>query len=327
MTEETVLAEERKDPTEMQMDKPFSSPRRSPGITSAVILIGLGVALLLDNLGVVSIAWLEVIRFWPVLLILGGIDLLFGSRSIWGSIVAGIIAIVAIGAILFFSWSSGPGLTGNVAGTAVSGDINESLGGANSLEVTLDIGAAQTSIGVLNGSSDAVQGTYETDSRFDISSYYQMRGDIGVFTITQTGENIGFPDPAPYVGKLDLSLPEDVPTSIDVNAGVGEMTLDLSGLTLTSLAIDAGVGSTTITLPSTGGYSVNLSAGVGTVDITLPAGVEARVNFDGGLSGLDADSRFEKIGDGIWQTAGYSASDNRVEINIDSGLGSVTIRQ
>jgi hypothetical protein len=55
--------------------------------------------------------------------------------------------------------------------------------------------------------------------------------------------------------------------------------------------------------------------------------VEARVNFDGGLSGLDADSRFEKIGDGIWQTAGYSASDNRVEINIDSGLGSVTIRQ
>jgi hypothetical protein len=327
MTEETSMVEERMEPVEMPMEKASPPPRRRPGITGAVILIGLGVALLLDNLGVVSISWLEVVRYWPVLLILGGIDLLFGSRSIWGSIVAGIIAIVAIGAILFFSWGSVPGLAGNVAGTTISGDIQESLGNATSLEVNLDIGAAQTNIGVLNGSSDAVQGTYETDSRFEISSDYQLRGDKGIFTITQTGGSIGFPDPAPYIGKLDLSLPQDVPTSIDVNAGVGEITLDLSGLTLTSLSIDAGVGSTNVTLPSAGGYSVDMSAGVGEVNITLPAGVEARVNFDGGLSGLVADSRFEKTGDGIWQTAGYSSSDNRVEINIDSGVGSVTISQ
>ena len=327
MTEETSMVEERNEPVEMPMEKASPPRRRSPGITGAVILIGLGIALLLDNLGVVSISWLEVVRYWPVLLILGGIDLLFGSRSIWGSIVAGVIAIIAIGAILFFSWSSGPGLAGNVTGSTISGNIQEALGDAKSLDVRLDIGVAQTTIGALSGNSDAVQGTYETDSRLEISSDYQVRGGTGVFTITQTGDNIGFPDPAPYVGKLDLLLSDTVPVKIDVNAGVGELTLDLTELALTSLNVDAGVGSTNVVLPSTGGYLVDISAGVGEVNITLPAGVEARVNFDGGLSGLNADSRFEKTGDGIWQTAGYSSSDSRVEINIDSGVGSVTISQ
>lgn len=325
MTEETAVVEERKEPMGMPVEKPSRAPRRSPGISGAVILIGLGVALLLDNLGVVSISWLEVIRYWPVLLILGGIDLLFGSRSIWGSIVAGIIAVIAIGAILFFSWGAGPGLTVGASGSMISGDIQQALGDAASLDVRLDIGASKTRIGVLNGGSDAVTGSYTTDSRFGIASTYEMQGGTGLLTITQSGENANFPNPAPYVGDLDIALSNAVPVKIDVNAGVGEVSLDLTGLTLTSLAIDAGVGETTVVLPAAGDYSVDINAGVGTVNITLPSGVEARVTFDGGLSGLDVDNRFEKVSDGVWQTAGYSGSGSAVEINIDSGVGSVSI--
>ena len=68
--------------------------RRAPSLIWPLVLITLGVLFLLQNLGYLpwafwSVAW----RFWPVILILVGIQLFFGRRA-W--VAAGLVVVVLV---------------------------------------------------------------------------------------------------------------------------------------------------------------------------------------------------------------------------------------
>ena len=69
---------------------------------------------------------------WPLILIVIGIDLLIGRRSVWGSIVAAvlIIAVLVLGLGLY---------SGRIEGSSVSPrTIEQSLGEASSASLQID---------------------------------------------------------------------------------------------------------------------------------------------------------------------------------------------
>ncbi|GHB80831.1 LiaI-LiaF-like domain-containing protein [Persicitalea jodogahamensis] len=72
--------------------------KRSSGIFWGGLLVILGSFWLLRNLGVLDIDWYEVSRFWPALLVLAGISLLVSGRerNSWGGGVAGILIAIAV---------------------------------------------------------------------------------------------------------------------------------------------------------------------------------------------------------------------------------------
>jgi len=82
----------------------MSSRRRRYGLALPLILISGGVLLLLGNLGLIDVpSWSTLLRFWPVLLIAMGIDLVFGRSSLSG-VLSGILAVallVALGMVGF----------------------------------------------------------------------------------------------------------------------------------------------------------------------------------------------------------------------------------
>jgi hypothetical protein len=58
----------------------------------------------------------------------------------------------------------------------------------------------------------------------------------------------------------------------------------------------------------------------------VPAGVAARIRTKMGLGGSDIDTaRFPRVGDG-WESPDFATAANRVEIEAQGGLGSVTVR-
>lgn len=74
-----------------------------PDISGAFMLIGIGVIFLLINLGYLDISiWAILWRFWPVFLILGGLQLIFGKGNI-GRLVVGLISFVLISVIIGFA--------------------------------------------------------------------------------------------------------------------------------------------------------------------------------------------------------------------------------
>jgi hypothetical protein len=52
----------------------------------------------------------------------------------------------------------------------------------------------------------------------------------------------------------------------------------------------------------------------------------ARIRVDRGLSALDISRRFEKEGD-VYLTDDWKTNENRVDLDVDIGVGLVTIRE
>ena len=74
--------------------------------TGALILIILGAVFLLNNFGILSWGvWDTLWRFWPVLLVIWGLQLLFGAWWL-GELITGIITLVILITVLLISVAS-----------------------------------------------------------------------------------------------------------------------------------------------------------------------------------------------------------------------------
>src|SRR5262245_15186622 len=122
---------------------PQPEPRGRRGITIAILLIGLGTALLLGNLGIINISWSSLLQLWPLILILMGLDIMFGGRSALGSVsIAALGICLVIGAII---WAGvGRGTAGS--GQIVTTPIEQELGDVTALKVTLELGASNAEV-------------------------------------------------------------------------------------------------------------------------------------------------------------------------------------
>ena len=65
-----------------------------------LIVIFVGVFILLNNLGIVNFSWSAVIYFWPILIILAGINILLPKR-IEGQLLSIMATIIVL---LFFAY-------------------------------------------------------------------------------------------------------------------------------------------------------------------------------------------------------------------------------
>ena len=75
----------------------MSAQKKGGGFLFPLILVLIGVLFLLSNLGVIDgIAWSELVRYWPVLLILLGIDTLLQRRSAAAAAASLLTALVLI---------------------------------------------------------------------------------------------------------------------------------------------------------------------------------------------------------------------------------------
>jgi hypothetical protein len=60
--------------------------------------------------------------------------------------------------------------------------------------------------------------------------------------------------------------------------------------------------------------------------VNIPPGVAARLRTRGGLSSIQVDEmRFRRMGD-VYQSDDYETAANRADIDIEMGVGSVTVR-
>lgn len=299
-------------------------PRGMPGITWAVILIAVGVVFLLNNLHIngFSINWLELIRYWPVILILVGLDVLIGRRSVFGSLAVAALALVVVGGLV---WMVGFTKTSSTFGPSVKRDVTQELGDVKTARINFNLGAGETIVRPMSDSKNLVSGTYTTNRDLTLNVDYKTSGDNGVLTIRQEGKSSNPDIFSDFVGLLDLKLTDAVPVDLVVDAGVGQVTFDLTGIKLSSLKLKGGVGNVEVKLPDRGDYTVNADMGIGQLIVETPKSLEANVAFDGGISNADVPSRFKSKGESHWQTSGYEGARDRVDLTVKTGIGNFEV--
>lgn len=316
----------------MSEDRPRR--RRPPSLFWPLILIGAGVIFLMANFGYIDVdnVWAVLWRFWPVLLILVGIDIIFGNRSTAGGIISALLGIGVIAAIIALIWFAPqiPALRSQleISRELRNEEVSHPLGDIDEARLKIDVAAGEFGLSSLEDSGNLIEANvrHRGELVFDVSER-SGRADI-TLDVSRSNPALWF-----TAGResWDVGLHPSISYQIDMEAGSGSLDIDLGRLRVTDFDYEQGSGSTTLTLPATGKVDCTIDIGSGEMDIRVPEGMEARVVLDKGSGSFEAGSRFElargsEKGDGTWQTANWDRDTDHIAIQIEMGSGSVTVR-
>ncbi len=260
--------------------------------------------------------------FWAGILILAGFLLLLNNMGILNVDIWGLIwplFLIALG--LWVLWS--------VLFGRSSVEVEEAtipLEGAAQARVRVKHGAGRLRVDDSAGPGELVAGTFgggldQRVSRDGDTLDVEMRQPSDLFA--------SFPWMWGAGSTLDWSfgLNSELPLRLEFETGAGEARIDLTHLQVTDLRLQTGASSTDVTLPADAGHTeVKIGAGAASVTVRVPPGVAARIRAAGGLASVNVDrDRFPREGS-VYLSPDYDTAPNRVDLDIETGVGSIIVR-
>jgi hypothetical protein len=338
------------------MDTDYRSYRRG-SFFFPIALITLGVVWLLVNNGTIPMENVyRLIPFWPVLIILAGLSLLF-RRAFWP-----LSLLIWGGAALLVVWLLTYGsayLPQTPALELKHETFTEPVSGARSAKVTLDLSINRTTVSALENKQDLISADVYYAGEMRLRSTGTTERNVRLIQESGTQDFLFNPRLDQWASLADrpwtIGLTPAIPLDLTVDASTGSLEMDLSGLQLDKLDIDGSTGSLDLSLPtSTAGYPVRFNASTGSAEISVPdatavtfnvdastgriiidvpddASVRLRVT-DGGTGGLNLPDGFVKVSgdagdkEGTYESASFSETDNPILITLDMSTGSFVIR-
>jgi hypothetical protein len=293
---------------------------RREGVVGSTLVIGLGTAFLLSNLGYLALnVWAVLARLWPLFLLAFGFDILIGRRS-WLASLAGAAAILAIlvGALL---------VTGVQVerGHMATAQVRQALeSGVKSAKIDLEPAMGSLRLEKLAEPVALVMGTIPDSSAIRVTENYVLENGQANYTLRSPDSTFVVTTDT-QVYNWDLGLATDIPLDLYVSLGAGQADLDLSGLTLSALKLDLAVGQAVVVLPATSSFSGTIDNAIGQVEIIIPSGVEVVIKVDNALSVVQTGSGIVKDGDTY--SAGGGGAKYRITLHISQAIGNINLRR
>jgi hypothetical protein len=290
---------------------------RRGGLFWPVVLIGLGIIFLLNNLGYLDWSiWRTLWRVWPVFLIAAGLDLLIGRRSIWGSVVALLLILGVFVAGIWLAWQP---LGGQMIATET---LTRELQGASQAEVKVERGVGAIQIGALEDGDNLVEGTLNRQRGEEAVIEYEVQEGTAYLGIRTRGQVV-----QPTWGRWEdwiLRVNPDIPLELEVSSAAGQLDLDLRDLALDALQINMGVGQADVLMPDAGIVEARIDGAIGQLTLVIPTGMEARINFSTALVARDVPSSFAQDG-AVYTSPGYEGAESRADIEIGLAIGAIDV--
>jgi hypothetical protein len=306
-------------------------PRRG-SVVVPILLITIGSLFLAQNVGLLAPnLWQHIWRLWPLVLVLFGVELLFGGR-----IRGAGLAVLVLGLL-----AGGIGLLSTVPAVRLASSpwetrtLEQPLQGATQADVRIEFGAGRLEVGALPPGGDKLSATtFEGPAQLRPEPRFSVRNGRADLRYAHRDGDGGLVHLLPFLGgerrapALNVALAPEVPQNLRITAGAAEARVDLSKLRVSQLDLETGASSTWLRLPEAAGTTTaQVEAGAASIEIELPEGVAAQVRYDGGLSALHVlNPRLTPSGNGRYSTADYETNPNKVELRIETGASSVTIR-
>jgi len=126
-----------------------------------------------------------------------------------------------------------------------------------------------------------------------------------------------------------FDIPEDVEWDLNLNIGALDSEIDLSNLLVRSLDIDCGAGDIEITYgEKVSQVYTKIDCGATEIALNIPEGVGIEVNLDGLIIDNNfSNSGLSKISDSIYRSDNFEREDIKIFVEIDTGVGEVTLRR
>jgi hypothetical protein len=257
-----------------------------------ISLIAIGLVFLLKAIGWLSFSIWPVFRdYWPVLIILIGISMVFDKTRY---MIAATIIILIIAAVTF-PYST---LKHDARTVYQYVDLDDDI---EHVELDLDYGAGELSISGSKGYlfSNKVRTSDPNDPDIEESS----NGTVMTIDIGRNTED--FRMGQWESNKWDVKLSPDVTYDLSLDYGAVDAKIDLTRLKVDTLDLNTGVSSTEIEF---GNYPTKVQIDTGMADVLLrfPKDMPVKITHDGGLSSTnfegftdDGEAFYHGVGEGI----------------------------
>ena len=282
-----------------------AAPRRQrPHFIFATLLLLAGLLLLGLQLGVIpGDVWIRLLPFWPVLLVLLGVELLVAGLmpAVAARVVALVIVVaVAAGTVAF-------ALTLPVSTPYSSRTSSAPVAGATSASLDVALAGGTVDVSTRDLGDTLYQATYRLPSGAHVnSSSGSLRLDSGSW---------------PFMGgpsQVELVLNSSLPWTLNVSGAGIDGHADLSGGAVSGVNLSGAGSKLDVTLPVPERRVSVQASGLGTTMRIHLSGAPARATS----SGLGSTFKVDGQGMGAsWQTASYPGSGGYYELEV-SGLGS-----
>jgi Domain of unknown function (DUF5668) len=330
---------------------------------SAAILIALGVLFLGKEFNLFNIHWDDIFRFWPLLLVGLGLNMLLGGSTKGSS--SSIIILVCLLAIPFsivrsckndwrdgnhnFNWNdknwnhdNNDDDNDDSDDNTDDDDENDSKSSENysksqnfsedmepnikSAKLTLEGGVAGIDI---DGTTSKL---FEADTKSTFSDFSVSKTiDNGVANVNFTMNNRNEKDSNINIGdnnknEAKIKLNPNVEWNMDYKFGVSGADLDLSPFNVKSLDIKTGVSGVDLKLgDKANDLSVDIDAGIAGIKIKVPTSMGVRVKTDSFLS----DNNFKDFteSNGYHQSPGYDKASKKITINYKGAFSSFDVER
>lgn len=306
-----------------------------------VLLLFIGGVLLLDNFDVIEFYWRNVWRFFPVFIIILGVNILFNkNNSQTGHVISLGILVITL-CFLFvqgqqkperlFSWNNdhhfryeSDDYDDDKASHSTNFTQPFSQGDENKKAV-LNVSGGGTSFELKQNSTNLFDADVaQSRNRYWLSTTSDDSVNVVNFKMKDTKKghwSVG------DGSDVSLKLNEKPTWDIHVKVGAGEVDFDLSKHKVRTFTFDGGVADMEVRigdqLPIT---DVSVKSGVASATVLIPETSGCRITAKTGLSSRDFDG-FNKVGDNTYETPNYNSSTKKVFIRFDGGLTSFEVKK
>ena len=314
---------------------------RSGSLIAATWLIGLGVVFLVQRAA--DLSWAEA---WPMFVILVGVASLVSAvirghldmSGIWG--ITWPVVWIVIGVLLLLSTT---GLLGQgpieliaewwpvaLIGLGIWFVIGAIVPSGRGLTETLSLplaGATEASVRIRYGAGNlatrpAGEGML-VDGEFGGGVVHRMRGPGRVELEQDTRYGLPWLE---HPSNWTVGLTAEIPLDLRVDAGASRAVLDLRDLRVRNVELQTGASEARILLPRAAGITtVRAQTGAASLTIEVPSGVAARIRTRMALGSTQIDQARFPPSSGGYESPDYTTAANRVEIDVQGGVGSLRV--
>ncbi|MFC5407980.1 LiaI-LiaF-like domain-containing protein [Larkinella bovis] len=318
------------------------------GLFWGILLITLGVVFLGQNYGWFDIDWSFFSRFWPVLIILAGLNLMFARKNASAALVTTVLLAVSVplaivGAFRGNHWNhdrydsyddnhesddddDANDRDDHDRPRVQTSHIAEPMDSViQQATLKFESGAGRFYIG---SSSDSL---ISADTRMSVSKYSMSvnRSDesrSAEIELKLDDDEVSLKS-GELVNLVDLRLNPKPTWSFDFGIGAGQANFDLSAYAVRSVKLGAGAADVELKLGDrTPQTDIKIESGVTAVRLKVPKTVGCQVETQGALTLKKLDG-FENLGGGIYQTPGYGSTTKKITIRYEGGVSKFEVER
>lgn len=296
-----------------------------------LLFVGLGALALINNFTNISMDWSTIWKLWPLTIVLIGLSILV-KHQYGKSVIAGLAAIILALAI-FASFKTATNFFNHDFNIVFGDDANADYTTTEFTEqfdpklqfATLNFDAGAGSFNILKTTENLIDAKAEgvkhnfNLTRFDTDSSTNIDLTMRQKSVFRFGKN--------YKNNIEVALNPNPVWDLNFDVGAASMDFDLSEIKAKQIDVDMGAASIRLKIgslyPET---KINIDAGASSINIFVPKESGCKIITDGALSSKHF-SDFEKIDSDNYVTANFDQAANKIYIEIDCGVSSISVER